>query len=122
MNKDMVVVCGKSIEEVIAQVEIVKAARAMGATVGVGGSMEEVKAMLSSVTEGCERDCACACECECDCACACECECDHDCESFEDEILEEVLGHDVAQLALRMSELSEDNLDVIDRVVSAMGV
>lgn len=104
MNKGMVVVCGKSIEEVIAQVEIVKAARAMGATVGVGGSMEEVEAMLSSVTEGCE------------CECGCECELN------ADEILEEVLGHDVAQLALRMSELSEDNLDVIDHVVSAMGV
>lgn len=111
MNKGMVVVCGKSIEEVIAQVEIVKAARAMGATVGVGGSMEEIEAMLSSVTEGCDCECACA-------SSACECAC----ESFEDEVLEEVLGHDVAQLALRMSELSEDNLDVIDRVVSAMGV
>lgn len=113
MNKGMVVVCGKSIEEVIAQVEIVKAARAMGATVGVGGSMEEVEAMLSSVTKGC--DCA-----RGECACARECECE--CESFEDEVLEEVLGHDVAQLALRMSELSDDNLDVIDHVVSAMGV
>ena len=108
MNKNMVVVCGKSIEEVIAQVEIIKAARAMGATVGVGGSMEEVEAMLSSVTEGCECECACACECEC--------------ESFEDEILEEVLGHDVAQLALRMTELSEDDLDTIDRMATALGV
>ena len=108
MNKNMVVVCGKSIEEVIAQVEIIKAARAMGATVGVGGSMEEVEAMLSSVTEGCE----------CECGRTCEWECELD----ADEILEEVLGHDVAQLALRMTDLSEDGLDTIDRMVTALGV
>lgn len=104
MNKNMVVVCGKSIEEVIAQVDIIKAARAMGATVGVGGSMEEVEAMLSSATEGCK------------CECTCECECEWD----EDEILEEVLGHDVAQLALRMTELDGGGLEVIESLISAL--
>lgn len=108
MNKEMVIVCGKSVKEIVEQVEIIKATRAMGATVGIGGSMAEIEKLLGGLVssdEGYERTC-----------CKCECECD------EDEVLNEVLGNEVADLAMRMTKLDDGGLLAIENLLDALGI
>ena len=95
----MIIICGKTIEEVERDLEMAKAAIATGAPMGIGGAtMADVEQALHGLREAVGADNApidnpnytapCGCCCDCDCDPMSDEECDN-CEYYEDEEEEE---------------------------------